>query len=137
MKKLWLAIALLFATPLYAVDLPTVTVEHLYYLQTRAEHVRKFKPDEMIDYCVAQKIGGAGFEYLYSQLFNVRIELAKLIVIGEAESTDPRVVSLNKTRDAYSLLLQEEAQRVQYGIVLEGQIASDTLQTITRAQSGH
>ena len=129
------SVALLFATALNAADLPTVTVEHLYYLQARAERVRKFKPDEMIEYCIAQKIGGTSFENLYSQLFTMRIDLLKLLRIEEVLPTDPRVVTLKKTSEAYTPLLREEAQKVQNGIVHEGQVATDTLTAIARAQN--
>ena len=128
---------MLLSCPLQGADLPTVTVEHLYYLQARAERVRKFKPDEMIEYCVAQKIGGTAFENLYSQLFTMRIDLARLLKVEEVLLTDPRVLTINKTHEAYISLLREEAQKVQNGIVREGQVASDTLTSIARAQSGH
>jgi hypothetical protein len=81
--KTYLLIALFLSATLHAADLPTVTVEHLYYLQARAERVRKFKPDEMIDYCIAQKIGGTAFENLYAQLFTLRIDLTKLLRVEE------------------------------------------------------
>jgi hypothetical protein len=134
MNKHVLLIALLFTAALDAADLPTVTVEHLYYLQARAERVRKFRPDEMIDYCIAQKIGGTAFENLYSQLFSMRIDLAKLKV-EEVQLTDPRVLNINKTHDAYSTLLREEAQRVQNGILREGEVATAALTAIARAQT--
>jgi len=135
MKTHLLLLGLLFSRALDAADLPTVTIEHLYYLQARAEHVRKFRPDEMIEYCVAQKIGGPAFENLYSQLFTIRIDLARLLRVEEVLSSDPRVVTLNRTHEAYTALLREEAQKVQNGIVREGQIATDTLTTIARAQN--
>ena len=127
--------ALLLATALNAADLPTVTVEHLYYLQARAERIRRLKPEEMIEYCIAQKIGGSAFENLYSQLFNMRIDLTKLLKVEEVLLTDPRVVTLNKTSDAYSTLFRDEARKVQNGIVHEGQVATDTLTAIARAQN--
>jgi hypothetical protein len=133
--KTYLLIALFLTATLRAADLPTVTVEHLYYLQARAERVRKFKPDEMIDYCIAQKIGGNAFENLYAQLFTLRIDLTKLLRVEEVLSTDPRVVILNKTHDAYLTLLREEAQKVQSGIVHEGQVATDTMTAIARSQN--
>ena len=126
---------LLLAATLPAADLPTVSVEHLYYLQARADRTRKFKPDEMIEYCISQKIGGTAFEYLDSQLFTLRIELAKLLEIEEAKDTDPRVISLTKTVEVYTKLLREEAARVQNGIVREGQVATDALQAIAKAQN--
>ena len=130
-----LLIALLFSVTLFAADLPTVTVEHLYYLQARAERVRKFKSDEMIEYCIVQKIGGAAFENLYSQLFTIQIDLAKLLKVEEVQTKDPRVVTLTKTYNALNALLREEAQKVQNGITREGQVATDTLTTIARAQN--
>ena len=135
MKKYLPLIALLLASPLNAADLPTVTVEHLYYLQARAERVRKFRPDDMIEYCIAQKIGGTAFENLYSQLFTMRIDLTKLLKVEEVLPTDPRVVTLNKTVEAYSRLLRDEAEKVERGIVHEGQVATDTLNAIGRAQN--
>jgi len=36
-----------------AADLPTVSVEHLYYLVSRGERVGKLRADEMVDYCIA------------------------------------------------------------------------------------
>lgn len=134
MKKPLLLIALLLTITVKAADLPTVTVEHLYYLQARAERVRKFRPDEMIEYCIAQKIGGSAFESLYAQLFTIRIDLSKLLRIEEVPAKDPRVATLNKTFEEYSKLLREEAQRVQSGIMREGQVATDTLTVIARAQ---
>ena len=134
-KTYLLLIALLFSIELNAADLPTLTVEHLYYLQARAEHIRKFRPDEMIEYCIAQKISGVAFDNVYSQLFTIRIDLARLLKVEEVLSTDPRAVTLNRTHEAYTALLREEAQRVQNGIVREGQIATDTLTTIARAQN--
>ena len=135
MKTHLLLLGLLFSAAVNAADLPTITVEHLYYLQARAAQVRKLKSDEVIEYCVAQKIGGSAFENLYSQLFTLRIDLARLLKVEEVLSTDPRVVTLNRTHDAYTALLREEAQKVQNGIIREGQIATDTLTTIARSQN--
>src|SRR5688572_13969880 len=104
MKTHHCLIAALFSVTLRAADLPTVTVEHLYYLQARGERIQKVKADEMIEYCIAQKIGGSAFEGLYSQLFMMRIELTKLLRVEEVQQNDPRVVALNKTRDAYNSL---------------------------------
>ena len=135
MKPHLLLIALLFSATLEAADLPTVTVEHLYYLEARAARVRKFKPDEMIEYCLAQKIGGAAFEALYVQLFTMRLDLTKLLKVEEVQNTDPRVVTLNKTHEAYTALLREESLKVQNGLIREGQVATDTLTAIARAQT--
>ena len=135
MKTPLLLVALFIAATIHAADLPSITTEHLYYLEARAERVRRFKPDEMIEYCIAQKIGGTAFENLYSQLFTMRIDLTKLLKVEEVLTTDPRVVTLTKTREAYTALLREEAQRVQNGIIREGQVATDTLAAIARAQN--
>ena len=136
MTTRWLVVFLLFGVAaLRAADLPTVTVEHLYYLQARAERVRRYKPDDMVAYCLTQKIGGASFDYLYSQLFNARIELNKLIYIQDRDSADPRVVELSKTIDADNRLLQEESQKIRSGILLEGQVATDSLQAIANANA--
>ncbi len=124
----------LIATALRAADLPTVTIEHLYYLQTRAEHIRKFKPDEMIEYCIAQKMGGISFDNLDAQLLILRIELARLLQVEQQQDTEPHVEALKKKIEMYTGLLREEAQKVQNGMVREGQIAADTLQVIARAQ---
>ena len=133
--KTHLLIALFLTATLQAADLPTVTVEHLYYLQARGERIRKLKPDEMIDYCIAQKIGGASFEHLYAQVFTMRIDLVKLLKIEEVQPNDPRVTLLKKTQEAYASLLREEAGHVQAGIVREGVVATDTMNTIARAQN--
>jgi len=135
MKTPLLLIALLFSATLHAADLPTVTIEHLYYLQARAERVRKFKPDDMVDYCIAQKIGGNAFENLYSQLFTMQIDLTRMLKIEEVLPKDPRVVTLKKTHEEYTALLRAEAQRVQNGIIREGQVATDALQAMARAQN--
>lgn len=74
-----------------AADLPTTSVEHLYYLRARGEHVRRLSADTMIEYCVAQKIGGRAFEDLYSQLFSMRIELTKLQRVEGISDDDSRV----------------------------------------------
>ena len=135
MRKYFLLSVLLFTAVLNAADLPTVTIEHLYYLQARAERVRKFKPDEMIEYCIAQKIGGTALENLYSQLFSMRIELVKLLKVEGVRTDDPRVLTLQTTHAEYSKLLNEEARAVQNGLIREGQVAADTLTAITRAQN--
>jgi hypothetical protein len=134
MKTLPLLLVLIFAATTRAADLPTVTVEHLYYLQARAERIRKLNADDMIAYCIAQKIGGSSFENLYSQLFTMRIEVTKLLKIDGVDSNDPRVQLLNKTHEEYTKLLRDEARRIQNGIDTEGQVASDALRTIGRAQ---
>ena len=135
MKILCFFAALLVSVIIEAADLPTVTVEHLYYLQARAERVRKLKLEQMIEYCIAQKLGGSAFESLDAQLSSMQIDLTKLLKVEEVQVTDPRVVTLNKTRDAYTALLRDEAQKVQNGLLLEGQVATDALNAIARAQN--
>jgi hypothetical protein len=134
MKARSLLPAILFATIARAADLPTVSIEHLYYLQARAERTGKLSADEMVEYCLAQKIGGSSFENLYSQLFTMRIEVTKLLKIDGVETNDPRVLLLNKTHEEYTKLLRDEAKRVQNGIETEGRVAADALHTIARAQ---
>ena len=134
MKKLLLLIILFINGNLNAADLPTVTVEHLYYLQARSARVHKFKAEDMIDYCIVQKLGGNAFESLYFQLFTNRVDLAKLLKVERVEPQDPRVIELNKTYEALFKLLSDEAGRIRSGIVNEGQIASDALQTIALSQ---
>lgn len=128
-------LASLLAVPLPGADLPTTTLEHLYYLQARAERVRKYKPDEMIDYCIAQKIGGNSFDNLNAQLLPLRVALARLLQIEQQQDSDPRVEALRKQIEMLAGLLREEARKVQNGVVQEGQIAADTLQAIARAQN--
>src|SRR6186713_3304761 len=101
MKTSFLPLLFALAVPLSAADLPTVTVEHLYYLQARAERVRRMKADEMIEYCVAQKIGGAAFENLYTRLFDMQLDLTKLLKIEGVLPEDHRVVLLKKTHEEY------------------------------------
>jgi hypothetical protein len=117
-------------------DLPTTSIEHLYYLRARGEHIRRLTTDDMIEYCITQKIGGRAFDDLYSQLASMRIDLAKLQRIENLADEDPRVKTLRKTYTAYSGLLADEAQKIQRGLVREGQIAVDTLDAIARAQQG-
>ena len=119
-----------------AADLPTTSVEHLYYLRARGDHIRRLTADDMIEYCVTQKIGGRAFDDLYSQLASMRVDLAKLQRIEGLSDEDPRVKTLRKTYAVYSGLLADEAQRIQRGVVREGQIAVDTLDAIARAQQG-
>lgn len=125
----------LLAATLRGADLPATTMEHLYYLQTRAEHVRKFKPDEMVEYCIAQKLGGGTFENLNAQLLTLRVELARLLQVQQQQDVDPRAEAVRKQIDMFVGLLREEARKVQNGLVHEGQIAGDTLQIIARAQN--
>jgi hypothetical protein len=115
-------------------DLPTVSVEHLYYLRVRGEHLRRLSTDDIIDYCIAQKLGGRAFEDLYSQLFTMRIELTKLQRVEGLSDEDSRVKTLKKTYAAYYVLLSDEALKAQKGLMREGQIASETRESIGRAQ---
>ena len=135
MKKLVLLTWLSLGAISMAADLPTVSVEHLYYLVSRGERVGKLRVDEMVDYCIALKLGGSAFENLYTQIFSMRVDLARMLKVEEILPTDSRVVALNKTIDAYMVLLREEAQKVQKGIVQEGHVATETLTAIARAQN--
>src|SRR4051794_36739754 len=130
------AILALACSPAQSADLPTTSVEHLYYLRTRAEHLRRISPDEMIEYCVAQKVGGRAFDDLYSQLSSMRIDLAKMQRLEGLSDEDSRVKTLKKTHAVVYTLLSDEAQKVQRAFVREGQIASETLDGIARAQQG-
>jgi hypothetical protein len=119
-----------------AADLPTVSIEHLYYLRSRGEHIRRLGPEELIAYCVAHKLGGRGFDELYSQLLTMRLDLNKLRAVDELPDADARVQKLRRMHSAQSEILADEARVVQKGIVREGQIASETLESIGRAQQG-
>lgn len=118
-----------------AADLPTVSIDHLYFLRARATYLRKLDANAMVEYCLAQKLGGRSFEDLYAQLFTMQIDLAKLLKVEGAPADDPRVKLLNKTYDAYFILLRDEAQKIQSGLVREGQIASEALEAIARDQA--
>ena len=139
MKRLLLFASLSLAICALAesADLPTTSIEHLYYLRARGDHVRRLTAaDDMIEYCITQKIGGRAFDDLYSQLASMRIDLAKLQRIEGLSDEDVRVKTLKKTYAVYSGLLADEAQKIQRGVVREGQIASETLEAIGRAQQG-
>jgi len=138
MKRVLLVAILSLAACVLAesADLTTTSIEHLYYLRARGEHLRRLTADDMIEYCVAQKIGGRAFDDLYSQLASMRIDLAKLQRIDGLSDEDARVKTLKKTYAVYSGLLADEAQRIQRGLVREGQIAVETLESIGRAQQG-
>ncbi len=124
------------ATGLWGADLPTVSVDHLYFLRARGEHVRRLTPDDLVDYVVSQKLAGRAFEDLYSQLFSMRIDLTKLQRVEGLSDDDSRVKNLKRTYNAEYNLLVEEAQRVQRGLVREGVIAGETLEAIGRAAQG-
>jgi hypothetical protein len=130
----WVLILALTGVAAESADLPTISGEHLYYLRARGQHLRKLAPDEMIEYCVAQKLGGRAFEDLYSQLFSMRIELTKLQRVEGLSDDDSRVKILTKTYAAYHSLLRDEAQKIQNGLVREGQVAAETLESLGRAQ---
>jgi hypothetical protein len=131
---LCLLASLLMCAVSKSADLPTVSVEHLYYLRVRGDHLRRLSTDDIIDYCLAQKLGGRAFEDLYSQLSTMRIELTKLQRVEGLSDEDSRVKTLKKTYAAYYGLLSDEALKVQKGLMREGQIASETLESIGRAQ---
>lgn len=133
-RKLLPALMFLAAAGAFAADLPTVSVEHLYYLQARAEKARKATTDEMIDYCLAHKIGGPGFESLYAQISALRLDLAKLVQIQKLTDADAHVISLRKLIEVHLALLREEAQKIQNGLMQEGQVANEALAAIARAQ---
>ncbi len=121
----------MYWSSLHAADLPTISVEHLQYLRFRGEDLRRLSPEDMIDYCVTQKLGGRAFEDLYSQLFIMRVDLTKLQRIDGVSDDDSRVKTLKKTYAAEYSLLLDEAQRIQRGMVREGVIADETLGYIT------
>ncbi len=136
MKATSLLAALCFMpVGLSAVDLPSMTVEHLYYLRARSLRLQEAKPEEMIDYCVAMKIGGASFDSLYAQLLWHRNELARVTKVDILPASDPYVRWLNKSLEACTVLLKEEVVRVQAGLLKEGAVALDTLEMISKAQS--
>lgn len=118
-----------------AADLPTVTIDHLYYLFTRGEIVRRLDAEEMIDYCVAQKIGGQAFDDLYAQVFAMKIGIMKLRKLEKVNDNDPRLVALLESHAEHSKLLEDEAKRVQKGLEREGRVANDTLVSIAKVQA--
>ena len=118
-----------------AADLPTVSIEHMYYLQARAVALKELKPEEMVNYCLAQKLGGPAFDNLNAQVQWLRIELAKLLKVDMLTPTDPYIRWLNKAIDTYGTLLREEALRVREGLMQEGAIATEALDAISRAQN--
>ena len=120
----------------WSADLPTVTVDHLYYLRTRGEQVRRLSADDVIDYCIVQKIGGRAFDDLYSKLFQIRIDWTRLQRIEGLSDDDSRVKALKKTYSVEYALLSDEAVRIQKGIIREGVIAAETLEAMGRAQQG-
>ena len=96
MKAVSCFLALLSLVPQYAgaVDLPSVTVEHLYYLRARAQRLQEFKPDDMVDYCLGLKIGGPAFDSVYAQVLWLRTELVKVTKVDILPASDPYVLSL-------------------------------------------
>ncbi len=135
--KIRLAAAILLHcfSALWAADLPAVSIEHLYYLRARALRLQEFKPEEMIDYCLSQKIGGPAFDSIYAQQLWHRTELARVTKVDILPSSDPYVRWLNKSFEACTALLKEEAVHVQNGLIKEGLVALDTLDTISKAQN--
>ena len=131
----FLTLVLFYSDVAEAADLPAVTVEHLYYLRSRGLRLQEYKADEVIDYCLALKIGGPAFDAVYAQVLWMRAELVKTTKVDMLPASDPYVRWLNKSLEAYMGLLREEAARVQSGLVKEGTVAFDTLETISRAQS--
>jgi hypothetical protein len=131
----FLALLLFSADQAAASDLPSVTVEHLYYLRARGLRVQEWKADEMVEYCLSQKMGGPAFDALYAQVSWVRMELAKVTKVDVLPASDPYVRWLNKTLEACTGLLREEVVRVQSGLVREGTVAADTLEAVERAQN--
>ena len=117
-----------------AADLPQIGIEHLYYLRARGDYLRRLTSAEMVEYCVAQKIGGRAFDDLYVQLFLMRVELSKLQKIEGASEENPRVKTLKKTLSVQTELLEDEARRVQSGLIREGHLAFDALEAMGRAQ---
>ena len=117
-------------------DLPRIGIEHLYYLKSRGDYVRRLSGEEMVEYCVAHKIGGRAFDDLYVQLFLMRVELSKLQRIEGLSDDDSRVRTLKKTLSVQSELVADEARTVQRGFVREGHIAAETLEVMGRAQQG-
>jgi len=117
-----------------ASDLPSVTVEHLYYLRARALRLQEFKAEEMIEYCLGMKLGGPAFDSVYAQVLWLRTDLVRVTKVDILPASDPYVRWLNKSLEAHSGLLREEALRVQSGLVKEGSVAFDTLDAISKAQ---
>ena len=136
MKAVSCFLALLSFGPQYAgaVDLPSVTVEHLYYLRARAQRLLEFKPDEMVDYCLGLKIGGPAFDSVYAQVLWLRTELVKVTKVDILPASDPYVRWLNRALEAHVGVLREEAMHVQSGLLKEGSVAFDTLDAISKAQ---
>jgi hypothetical protein len=116
----------------FPVEGPTVSVDHMYYLQARADYVERLNQPQMMSYCVSQKIGGKAFEDLYGQVLALRVEVAKMIKVDQISYKDPKVEKLNLTITTYTDLLYEEAQKAQQGIIIEGKVASQALSHITK-----
>ena len=136
MKAVSCFLALLSLVPqnTRAADLPSVTVEHLYYLRARALRLQEFKPDEMIDYCLGLKIGGPAFDSVYAQVLWLRTELVKVTKVDILPASDPYVRWLNRALEAHIGVLREQAMHVQSGLLKEGSVAFDTLDAISKAQ---
>jgi hypothetical protein len=131
----FLTFVIFYSDLVKASDLPAVTVEHLYYLRSRGLRLQEYKADDVIDYCLALKIGGPAFDTVYAQVLWMRTELVKTTKVDMLPASDPYVRWLNKSLEAFVVLLREEAARVQSGLIKEGTVAFDTLEAISRAQS--
>ena len=121
-------------TAVRAADLPTVSMEHLYFLQARGKGLAEMKAEALVNYFLAQKIGGPGFNNIHSQVEWIRIELARLLKVDMVPVTDPYIRWLLKAQDVYAGLLREEVERVREGLVREGAIATEALENIAKAQ---
>ena len=88
----------------------------------------------MVEYCVAQKIGGRAFDDLYVQLFLMRVELSKLQKVEGASGRESTREDTEEDALGAIELLEDEARNVQRGLIREGHIAFDTLETMGRAQ---
>ena len=137
MKAVSCFLALLSLVPqnTRAADLPSVTVEHLYYLRGIGRTLFILaKPDEMIDYCLGLKIGGPAFDSVYAQVLWLRTELVKVTKVDILPASDPYVRWLNRALEAHIGVLREQAMHVQSGLLKEGSVAFDTLDAISKAQ---
>jgi hypothetical protein len=115
-------------------DLPTFSMEHLYFLQARSRALAEIKPDPLIHYIVAQKLGGSSFGNIHAHVEWIRIELARLVKVDMVPLSDPYIRWLLKAQDVYTGLLREEAEKIKDGLMREGEIASKTLENIARSQ---
>lgn len=117
-----------------AADLPTVSMEHLYFLQARGRALSELKAEALLNYLLAGKLGGPSFNNINAHVEWIRIELARLVKVDMVPVTDPYIRWLIKAQDVYAGLLREEAERIRDGLVRDGLIATETLENISRAQ---